>query len=102
MNPCGVVLQFVFERPPPASSETTSTFPSGVTSAWCDVVIPSLFGITATVLTRPSSTRETSTTKVDLIAATYIVLPSRENCTSCGCQRPLALEPFGPVMTTQV
>jgi hypothetical protein len=59
------------------------------------------FGRTAIVRTLPSSTRLTSTMNVELIAATYAVLPSREKWTSCGRQRPAALEPSGCLTTTQ-
>src|SRR4051812_36684054 len=86
-------------------------FPSAVTSAWCEIdtlfgsfgpLSFALLGRIAIVRTLPSSTRPTSTTNVELIAATYAVLPSREKWTSCGRQSPLALEPSGCLTTTHV
>ena len=86
--------------------------PSGVTSAWCEIEMfrgllrsagnSEMFGITEIVRTFPESTFETSTMNDELMAATYIVLPSREKWMSWGSQSPLALEPPGLVMTTQV
>jgi hypothetical protein len=108
ISPSGLSLQAVFERPPPASSVTTRILPSAVTSAWCEVwmLLGSfgsafcLFGMIASVLAPPSSARRTSTTNVELIAATYIVLPSREKWTSCGRHNPDALDSSGLRTTT--
>ena len=73
------MLHSVFERPPPRSSETTSTLPSFVTSAWCEISmlcgfmmsLPSVkFEMNAIGRTFPKRIRDTSTIHVELIAAT--------------------------------
>lgn len=111
MTPPGPVLHSVFENPPPRSSETTSSLRSDVTSDWCEISmlcgfmmsLPSVkFEMNAIGRTLPVRIFETSTIQVELIAAMYAVLPSREKWMSCGRQSPAALEPSGFVMATQV
>ena len=61
-----------------------------------------MFGMIEIDFAEPLSTRETSTIQVELIAATYAMFEPREKWTSCGRQRPRALVPPGPFMTTHV
>src|SRR5829696_4174390 len=101
------VLQLVLEVPP-FSSETTRILPSELTSAWCEMAMSlelspgseSWLGMIEMAGADPSSIRLASTIQVELIAATYIVSPSREKETSCGRHSPEALEPFGRSITT--
>jgi len=110
MTPFGSTLQSVFERPPPSSSVMISSFPSDVTSDWCEIEMSltssapsaSSLGMIAIVFALPDSTWLTSTIQMDLIAATYAVLPSRDKWMSCGRQSPRALEPSALRITTRL